>query len=108
MRRLVFAALGLIATALPGCAAVAVAPPPSPPPPVALVPPPPPPWQPAPVCRDPVTRTVQVVYRARVYRHRWFHHRRVVTRHIVTRVRLERRIVACNRYHPPPVVVPME
>jgi hypothetical protein len=108
MRRLMFAVLGLIAITLLGCAPATVAPPPSPPPPVALVAPAPPPWQPAPVCRDPVTDTVRIVHRVRNYRHRRFHHRRVVTGHIVTRVRFERRIVACNRYHPPPVVVPVE
>jgi hypothetical protein len=108
MRRLVLAVFGSIAMALPGCAPATVAPPPSPSPPVTLMEPPPPPWRPVPVCRNPVTDTVRVVHRVRIYRHRWFHHCRVVTGHIVIRVRFERRIVACNRYHPPPVVVPVE
>ena len=92
MRRFLFAAFGMIAMALPGCAAAAASPMA---PPVALLPPgaPMPQGRPTDSCSDPVTRTV------RVYRHHWFRGR------LVTRVRLERRIVACKRYHPPSVFV---
>lgn len=102
MRRFLFAAFAMIAMALPGCAPAVAPPPPSPhlAPPVALLPPGPPApaasmprWRPADYCPDPVTRAVPV------YWHTWYRH------HRVTRVRWVKRIVACNRYHPPSVIV---